>query len=69
MDRCIAQPARALAAFAGLGFFAEVRREAIARGGAAADHAEFTRRVVEALWMPLPVLGEAVLEEPRKPVQ
>lgn len=69
VDRCIAQPARALAAFAGLDFFAELRREAVARGGAAADHAEFARRVVQDLWMPLPVLGEAVLEEPRKPAQ
>jgi hypothetical protein len=68
VDRCIAQPARALAPFAGLGFFAELRRAALAKGGAAADHAEFARRVVASLWMPLPVLGEAVLlQSPQKP--
>ncbi len=70
VDRCIAQPARALAELAGLGFFGELRRAAIAGGSAAADDdAEFTRRVVESLWMPLPVLGEAVLDEPPKPTQ
>jgi hypothetical protein len=69
VDRCIAQPARALAALEGLGFFGDLRRAAIAGGSAAADHAEFTRRVVESLWMPLPVLGEAVLDEPPKSTQ
>jgi uncharacterized protein (DUF885 family) len=69
VDRCIAQPARALAAFAGLGFFAELRRSAIANGGGAADHAEFSRRVAESLWMPLPVLGTAVLDEPSRQAQ
>lgn len=61
VDRCIAQPARALAAFAGLRFFAELRTAAIESGGVAADHAEFTRRVADELWMPLPSLGAAVL--------
>ena len=69
VDRCIAQPARALAAFEGLDFFGELRRVAIAGGGAAADHTEFARRVVESLWMPLPVLGEAVLDKPANPTQ
>jgi uncharacterized protein (DUF885 family) len=69
VDRCIAQPARALAAFEGLDFFGQLRRVAIAGGGAAADQTEFVRRVVESLWMPLPVLGEAVLDKPANPTQ
>jgi uncharacterized protein (DUF885 family) len=64
VDRCIAQPARALAAFAGLGFFGELRRTATSGDGAVADHADYTRRVAESLWMPLPVLGDAVLAKP-----
>jgi uncharacterized protein (DUF885 family) len=66
VDRCVAQPARALAEFAGLAHFAELRTTAQRQG---ITDSEFRRRVVESLWMPLAELSQAVLLESTRAAQ